>query len=818
MKNLHHRKFEKEDLDMANCKKLLSLMLALVMLVGMANAALAEAATEARDANTLVIGYTNFNAKFSDFYAESAYDRDVANYAGAPLMVTDRLGGIIYNGIEGETIPYNGTDYYYNGIADLKVVRDETANKTVYTAKLREDIVFSDGTPMTADDLIFTYYVFLDPSYVGATTLNSYDIVGLKAYQTQTPDDVYTKYEAMAKAIYAAGADHAWAEGDAWTKEQQEAFWAGLKTAWVEDVQDIVSYVVGNYNNEKYAATIGSTPDEVTASEGLQLALGMAMWGFAKYEEGVLTANSGKTWTLAEATPTIEDYYTETYEAYGHDPEKFFGTEAVDTDAQSTLAAAQQAFISEQGKAEPEAAAGVPNIAGIKKLDKYTVEVTVNGFSAPAVYQIFGVNVDPLHYYGDPAQYDYENNKFGHPYGDLSLIQAKTTQPLGAGPYKFVKYENKVVYLEANDLYFNGAPKIKYIQLKETLEPDKTPGIITGTLDITDPSFNKDTIAAIKDVNGGELDGPVIHPVTVDNLGYGYVGVSAANVSVGGEAGSQASKYLRTGLLTALALYRDVAVDSYYGEIASIINYPISNTSWAAPQKTDADYKVAFSTDISGNDIYTADMTMEQKEAAAKAAVIDYLKAAGYTFDDAAGKFVAAPEGASLEYEAGLGADGTGDHPSFALLTDGSAFLGEIGIKLTINDIAWNTFLEKVKSGNAQIFCMAWQTTIDPDMYQTYHSSNVLGAGGTDSNQYMVADPDLDQLIMDARSSADQSYRKATYKAALDRIIEWAVELPYYQRKNCNIFSSERLNLDSIPTDCTTFYEYAREIEKLEMK
>jgi hypothetical protein len=38
--------------------------------------------------------------------------------------------------------------------------------------------------------------------------------------------------------------------------------------------------VVGNYNDDENTATIGSTPDKVTASEGLQVALGMAMWGF----------------------------------------------------------------------------------------------------------------------------------------------------------------------------------------------------------------------------------------------------------------------------------------------------------------------------------------------------------------------------------------------------------------------------------------------------------------------------------------------------------------------------------------------------------
>ena len=172
---------------MVNMKKLLSLVLAACMLLGMASVSLAEttdAAEATRDENTLVIGYTEFNEKFSPFYGETAYDNDVAvKLVGEELAVLDRQGAIVFNGIEGETIPFNGVDHTYPGIADLKVERDEAANKTVYTAKLREDVKFSDGTPMTADDLIFTYYVQLDPSYTGPSTLNSYDIVGLKAYR-----------------------------------------------------------------------------------------------------------------------------------------------------------------------------------------------------------------------------------------------------------------------------------------------------------------------------------------------------------------------------------------------------------------------------------------------------------------------------------------------------------------------------------------------------------------------------------------------------------------------------------------------------------
>jgi len=76
----------------------------------------------------------------------------------------------------------------------------------------------------------------------------------------------------------------------------------------------------------------------------------------------------------------------------------------------------------------------------------------------------------------------------------------------------------------------------------------------------------------------------------------------------------------------------------------------------------------------------------------------------------------------------------------------------------------------------------------------------------------------LDQLIMDARNSADQTYRKAIYKAALDKIIDWAVELPVYQRQNATIFSAERINTDTLPGDMTTYYGFGFEIEKLELK
>jgi peptide/nickel transport system substrate-binding protein len=283
----------------------LSLLLALSMLGG----GLTALAEEAAGTDTpLVVTYDQFSQKFSPFFGDSQMDVDATDMTQLYILTYDRLGAVVENAIEGETRKYEGMDYTYTGAADVSVNYDEAADKTVYTIKLRDDIVFSDGVPLTADDVIFTYYVYCDPSYVGSITVNSYSIVGLQNYRTQTSENVYAKYQAVVAAISAAGPDHVWAEGDGFTKEQQEGYWTALKANWVGVVQSIVDYCMANYT-DYIQDTVGYSPDEVKADEGLQVAFGMALWGFGEVADGVLTSKSGKTWTLAESKPTIEDYY-----------------------------------------------------------------------------------------------------------------------------------------------------------------------------------------------------------------------------------------------------------------------------------------------------------------------------------------------------------------------------------------------------------------------------------------------------------------------------------------------------------------------------
>ena len=588
--------------------------------------------------DTLVVGTLNFDGKFSPFFYTNAYENDILRLVHLYLLDTDREGSVVLQGIQGETRPYNGTDYTYQGIADCAIT--ENPDGTVYyDITLRPGVQFSDGTALDIDDVIFSLYVPLDPSYDGNMTLYSLPIEGLQDYR----------------------------QGDA------------------------------------------------------------------------------------------------------------------------------------------------RSISGIQRVDDMRLRIVLTELSATAIYDL-ATAVVPLHYYGSEALYNYENQMFGFTKGDLSTVRGVTTAPQGGGPYKFVSYTGGTVTLEANDRYWKGTPNIRYIQFREGQEADKITGMVSGTVDITDPAYSTETAKAIANANGGNLSGSVMETVLTPNPGYGYVGINAKNVCVGEAPGSEASKALRKALATVIAVYRDVAVDSYYGAFANVIHYPISDTSWAAPRVTDEGYRTAFSVDKEGNAIYTGDMTPEQRYQSALQAALGYFEAAGYTVED--GKLTAAPEGAAMGYEVLIGAGGTGDHPTFMALSLAAEALKKIGFTLTVTDLSnFSELTNAVNAGTAELFSMAWGATPDPDLYQVYHSQ-----GGSNEKTYFIKDAALDELILLARQSSDQTYRKTLYRECLEIIADWAVEIPMYQRQNAVVFSPQRIDLSTLTPDMTTFWDWENDIQNLKLK
>lgn len=750
---------------MKNAKKFLALFLAVVMCLGLLAGCKGDSEvvdnsqkpndtqTDAPENNTpLVSSVQGFEGKFSPFFASNADDVDVTDLTQMYLMGTDRVGNPVLNGIEGETRSYNGTDYFYDGIADIKVT--ENADGTVtYDFTMRDDIVFSDGEPATIDDVIFSTYVYLDPTYDGSTTLYSQPIKGVEEYRSGM--------ESLGSLIANAGKDNT--DFTYWDEATQTKFWSevmpSVGQAWL---QTILNYCIAN----GYAT--GEEPiEEQAANWGWELEAGATMETFWNTVEGLIGTK-------------YADY------------NELSDIESADATIWSLMPAEYQVGIQTGNSA--------PNVSGIERTGDYSMRITATQLDATMIYQM-ALLCAPLHYYGDKSQYDYANNKFGFTKGDLSGIKAKTGAPIGAGPYKLNKYENGVVYMEANPTYYKGEPVQKYLNFQQINQADSVSAMVAGTADITAPSFSDDVKEEIRAANAnGELVGETITTNLIDYRGYGYVGCNPNLVKVGDDPYSEASKNLRKAIMTVLSVYRDEGIDSYYGETASVINYPISNTSWAAPQVTDDGYHVAYSVDVNGNDIYADGPTGEAKYDAALQAALGFFEAAGYTVTD--GKLTAAPEGAKLTYQVEIGAEGSGDHPTFLVLKNAAEKLATIGFTLNVKDWAqasdlYNTY----QTGVAEFWCAAWQSTPDPDMFQLYHSQ-----GST--NYYHILSDELDELIMEGRAHTDNTVRKGIYQATMEIIMDYAVELPVYQRSECTLFSTQRIDLTTLQPDMTPYWTW----------
>ena len=785
-------------MKMSNIKKILALVLALVMVLALcacgnsstpapseetqAPAEETQAPAE-ENTSTLVYATSTFGQKFSPFFYTTAYDEEVVSNFTGGLLAADRGGAIIHHGIEGETVEYNGTDYTYYGMGDVEVVQNDDGSVD-YNLTMRDDIVFSDGTPATIDDVIFGIYVMADPSYDGNSTVYALPIEGMADY--------YNSQQYLYKLLAEAGRDNT--DFTLWDEATQTAFWASVDAAGEKFAQEIIDSVVSSYNTDEYTATIEATPDEITADPALQVKFGMNMWGYGDaWTEGA---------TAADFWAAIEANYDSVIEA---------------SDAE-TAGSSLFDLMDDFADYDKLVATGddVPSIKGIIRTGDYSLTVHMTEYDATAIYNM-SFNIAPLHHYGDVSKYDYDNNKFGFDKADLSGVKAKTTEPLGCGPYIFKSYENGVVTMEANPTYFLGEPKTKTILFKEGEDADYVPGIVTGTYDLAVPSISEETLNAITDANSnGELTGDTLTTILVDYRGYGYLGINADLVNIGGDPGSEESKALRKGFMTVLAVYRDTVINSYYGDRAAVIQYPISNTSWAAPQPADEGYRAAYSVDADGNDIFDSSMNDEQKYDAALKAAVTFFEKAGYTFD-ADGKVVSAPAGAPESYEILIPGNGKQDHPTYGIATAASKALETIGIKLTVNDVGSSVWNNALEGNTAQMWVAAWQSTADPDMYQVYHSSNAHGKG-TNSNHYQVDDPALDALIIDGRTSADTEYRKSVYKQAMEIIMDWGVELPVYQRKDCTVASTIRVDCDTLPKDMTPYWGWKAEIETLAVK
>ncbi|MBQ3214821.1 MAG: hypothetical protein IJB11_01745, partial [Oscillospiraceae bacterium] len=133
-----------------------------------------DAATAAPDA--FVIMTEQLDGLFNPFFSTSANDGTIVSMTQIGMLSSKFEDGEV-------KVAYGDNEAVV--VKDYEII-ENSDDTTTYLFVLKNGIKFSDGHPLTMEDVLFNYYVYLDPVYTGSNTLYSTDIVGLEEYRTQT--------------------------------------------------------------------------------------------------------------------------------------------------------------------------------------------------------------------------------------------------------------------------------------------------------------------------------------------------------------------------------------------------------------------------------------------------------------------------------------------------------------------------------------------------------------------------------------------------------------------------------------------------------
>ncbi len=141
----------------------------------MAGIVLPISACTAVKKDSIVIMTEELSGLFNPFYATSGPDMDVVGMTQIGMLSTDASGDPVAGDEESTVV--KDFEYEITGTGD--------SAKTVYTFVIKNGLKFSDGKPLTMNDVMFNIYEYLDPVYTGSSTMYSIDIEGLSQYRTQ---------------------------------------------------------------------------------------------------------------------------------------------------------------------------------------------------------------------------------------------------------------------------------------------------------------------------------------------------------------------------------------------------------------------------------------------------------------------------------------------------------------------------------------------------------------------------------------------------------------------------------------------------------
>lgn len=840
-------------------KRIISLMLAAVMLFGvLASTTACGDKTTAPDA--LVIMTEDLDGLFNPFYSTTGADANIVSMTQIGMLGSHYENGDV-------TVSF-GKDHAV-AVLDYVVNYDSATDKTTYTFVLKNDIVFSDGHPLTMEDVLFNLYVYLDPVYTGSSTMYSTDIVGLQDYRTQTIGSDATDVD---DTITSAANDRAQNR----LNELINLFRSVGKTqtagSYSADYDKMVSAINSHSLSSGYVNAVSNNPAEVTNqnllddyNEALRLFKEELGTDYISAKEAYLEEPYKSTGEFDEVTSFMyaEGYVTVEYakdpqtnkdikskiekvtRLYNPDVVKDMNS-AIDYVYNSKIeqeldiilsywATANELRTSYAAKAKEvilranmkDGELTVPNIAGIVSLGHTTETATVTAQNGT---------------YTVAHEHDADGKPVNAEEYDVLEITINGTDPKAIWNFAFSVapqhyYAEGYTVDVANNKF--GVDYASFGYMTDVIQSPRNVKLPmgAGAYKVTDSQNNDNpaesdffmnNVVYFKANNSFMMGEPKIQKVR-------YQVVSASNAISALESGSvhfvtpqftQANIDLIDGMANKgiEKTYTDQLGYGYVGinagkvpniyvrkAIMSAMNTSLALSYYSTGMAETIYWPMstvswAYPKDASGNN--SRDNLHDYP-----AISFDREKAKKSILEYMELAGVSAGDSA-LSIKFTIAGSNLTDHPTYQTFQSAADLLNECGWNIEV--VPDTQALTKLSTGSLAVWAAAWGTTVDPDMYQVYHKNSTATSTLAWGYREILASPasypeetqilsKLSDVIDDAREINDQAERSALYKEAMGYVLDLAIELPVYQRKVLYAYNAKVISTSSLPAEINPY-------------
>ncbi|WP_231689641.1 peptide-binding protein [Bacillus sp. FJAT-27245] len=357
-------------------------------------------------------------------------------------------------------------------------------------------------------------------------------------------------------------------------------------------------------------------------------------------------------------------------------------------------------------------------VTEIKKVDDYTVTITLSEPYAPFITITAQFEILPEHILGNV------------PMKELATHEFNTKKPIGTGPFKFSEWKDgQYIKLDAFEDYYDGRPYLDSFVFK--IVPDVN--ALMAQLQAGDINYTGITAEQLSTAKSLEDKG-IIKLVSGPSNSWDFIGYNLRNPLF-------QDKKVRHALTHAIA--KQKIIDAVHGGDSTIAHGPGSPANWAFnPNMPKYDY---------------------DPEKAKK-----LLEEAGWKL----GKDkVYEKDGKKFEFTLKT-TNGYGSWTKIAEIAQQQ--WKEIGVKVKIEVLEWSAFYEEIgpPKWNFDAVVSGWSIGSDPDPTWFWHTSEIKAG----LNWFGYSNPEVDKLLEINTSIVDQEERKELIQKA-DAIV--AEDQPY---------------------------------------